>query len=399
MRIDLSNPLIMFTSVWCFVLFLTKLKWTTQILEMNNETLFLVFSNLLSMAVIYFCVSVVSPKCFSPSKNSLNEAACLDAFSKKTFLVWLVGVGINVVYSGGFPMLWLYAGSDKSYPDFGIPSVYGFVNAVYFFTLSARFIVFCIRKKKTDLLKVLSLLCWQILAISRASMVLALVQMLGIYFVFNQTVVKKLFKLGLMLLLVIYFFGVIGDFRNGDSSERTVTFIDSLVDDNAKPLFDKLPSGFVWFYIYLTSSLNNVIGVVVDLQPNYIPHRSVASLLPTVLRDQIYDPLEPAVDLVTEALNASTFYSGYLSDFGILGAIIGMMLWQFIAVHFYFKARSKQLWVVAAYSALFSPLVLSIFWDYFTSLVIIAQIGIAFIFKRYYEKSLTKPKEIQVYLS
>jgi oligosaccharide repeat unit polymerase len=202
-------------------------------------------------------------------------------------------------------------------------------------------------------------------------------QMVAVYLLLYRVSLKPLIKLAMLALIIVVAFGLIGDYRGTQSSLIT------LVDDRYQNTFQRLPSGFLWFYIYLTSPLSNVVANIDLVQPTYVPYYSIANLIPTVARNVIFpaDFVRPdAFQLVVENLNVSTFYAGYLSDFGLAGSILTVALLQLLIVIVYFNAKRKAVWAIIAYAVFFQCLVFSVFYNLLSSQVYVMQIVLALYF-------------------
>lgn len=391
MRLDkvtfnLSNPVLVFSSIWGLDLLLMRARLLTHIGELQFNTYLLILGNVVSFIAIYaFLATGHHPKKIV-STLELEKPELLDklrAYSHKLLVLWTVGTLINIVYSDGFPFWWLLTGAAKTYVDFGIPSVSGFLNALYMFSLSALFLVYCIRKQKKVLFLVLALLIWQVMVISRGALTWTLLQMLGVYLLIHRISMRRFIQVAACVLAFIIVFGVVGDMRLGINKD----WIRSYVSDEYRGVMDLLPSGFLWIYTYITGGINNVNAVINDLQPTYIFYHSTVNLFPTFIRGMIYEPGKYPIELLVSALNVSSFYVGILADFGMFGALIFVSFLQLGVSLLYFAARRGKIWAILASAVMFQCLVLSIFVDTFTSLVTIAQILLALNFKRLCAKS------------
>jgi len=395
LELDLSNPFLIFTAVWLAILFLVYLRLSIHLLEINQGTVILIVTNIFTCGVIYFFLSLRFPKLSTSQQAEIPSELldCLRGFVKKILQIWFIGTIVNVIASGGLPIFWMISGNtDKDYRDYGVSTFNGLMNAFFMFSLSATFLEYCIRKKKKLLFKIIFLLIWQILLISRGALVWALLQMLGVYLVMHRISLSRLIKVTIACFLVIVLFGFIGDARMGESLYGN--YMKNMVVDDYKELFEFLPSGFLWIYMYVTAGLNNVIGAIDTVTPSYVPYFSVAGLIPSVVRIFLYNPTQYQLDLVNESFNVSTFYAGYLSDFGIIGAIVGGVILQFFAVYYYISARRRQVWAILAYAVIFQALVLSVFWDTFAGLVTVVQICLAVYFKKLCKRDVMKKLQV-----
>jgi len=292
---------------------------------------------------------------------------------------WAAGTVVEIIVSGGIPLIWLLTGhATKDYRDFGIPSVHGFLTAIYLFCLTALLLLYLIEGTRRDLMTAMALLAWSVILIHRGAFIWALLELLAVFLLVRLISPKRMLHVGAFMLAGTLLFGVVGDLRAGAGK----AVVREIATERGRVLAETLPSGFLWVYIYITSPVNNVIAGIDRIVPLNKPVFSTMNLLPTIIRERVWAGVDNryALTLVTEAFNTSTWYVNFLVDFGVRGAIVIVAGLQCLIVFFYRQARLGKAWGILAYAAVFQALALSIFSDTFTSLVTIAQIGLAFIY-------------------
>lgn len=372
MALDLSNPNVAWVGVWLFALGLTALKLTSNIVELTPDVLFLVFANVIS-AFVFFVVSrgaLQSP----PDFNDVGgELVVIDRFLKYLLGFWLIGTCVDVLYSGGLPIFWAAFDIDRDYTQFGVPSFHGVVNACYMFSVTIISLKVFLSKGNGKYFLLL-MLSWPILMLGRGILLSALMQIAAVYLVINKVSLKSLLRLCFVILLNIIIFGVIGNYR-GTSNP----FGYLLEDQSSIDLFSALPDGFLWFYVYVTAGLNNVAFGLDGLEPLYYPFYTFLNLIPSIWRVGMdgYVINASLIPLVDENLNTSTFYSGYLSDFGIIGGFLGGLLLQVLSTYLYFCAKQGNLGAILGYSVIFQCVVFSVFYDMFFLLPYLLQLAMA----------------------
>jgi oligosaccharide repeat unit polymerase len=373
-----ANPVLVYSAVWLVVLGLTAMGLTTQLLPLNPGTITLVLANIATFigafgAVSWLCRRV--PLAAGTGASSF-EFAMLRRLCVRLLQIWAAGSIIEIIIGGGLPILWLLAGdTTRDYRDFGIPSVHGFLTAIYLTLVVAHTLFYRVQRDRRDLVMVLFLLWWPLLQVNRGAFIWALLEIAAVQMITSRFVASQLLKAGAVALAALLLFGFVGDLRAGFHKEG----LREVVSPNAKFLVDDLPSGFLWVYIYVTSPVNNVIAAIDRLQPTHRVYFSAMNLLPTVVRDKVFtDPNNRyALGLVNEAFNTATWYANFLADFGVRGAIVLVAGLQLVIAWFYVYARRGWVWAILAYAALFQALALSIFADTLTSLVTVAQVLIA----------------------
>lgn len=385
--LNLAHPPFIYAVVWLLVLFLTNLRLTTQLPVLNANTVILVGGNIVSFWLLYFFVGAAFRRrtVWLLKDIPILVLNKLNRFVRWILAIWLLGTLIEIIYARGVPLLWaLNQGLDKNYTNFGIPTFHGLMNALYLLSITALFLDYLACKKRKTLGVLLFLLMWPVLTLGRSVLLGALCQMSAVFFIFHRISIKRLLSLSVLVLLVVWAFGALGDIRGTPNP-----FV-YLVDSQYQETFQKLPSGFLWFYVYVTSPLSNIIANVDQVVPTYIPYYSIAGLFPTVIRDLIFPATlvyHNSFTLVDSGLNVSTFYAGFLSDFGVAGSLIVVVILQLLCVIVYFYAKRKHVWAVLAYAVLFQCIVFSVFYNLFFLQVYIMQILIAWYAIRRVERS------------
>lgn len=373
----LANPSVVYIGVWSIVLFLYMLGLANHFVEVT-----------VIGAIVVFLGFVTSLVAFELSRNALdikfiyqigNIVNAVRDFSKKLLIVWFFGSLADVVYSGGFPLLWVVLGIfDKNYTDFGVPTLHGFLNACFLQAVTMLFLCWLVQKKNSDILLICFLLTWPIMMLGRGIFLSAVVQMMAVYLLMNKLRTRTIFGVVVTGLVLVILFGVLGDLRD------TPNPFDYLVSDNAVAFFESVPSGFLWVYVYSTSSLNNLFANIDRVVPVWLPVYSISNMFPSVVRMTFgLDPRNDTFEFVDQNLNTSTVYAGAVSDFGPIGAIVFVYAIQQIAAIFYIKARSLNIAGVLGYSVMFQVLLFSVFYDMFFLLPTLMQLIIVLVFYRY----------------
>lgn len=376
--LNLSNPVVVYSLVWLGVLLLVSFRFTRNLLPLNASTLCLVLGNVASMGLIYFLVGRVTSKKEINKQNLDDSIRPLKSLIKRLLIVWVLGSLVEIIYSGGLPLSWAFSGETwKDYKDFGIPTFHGLMNALYMFSVTGLFFDYMVTRNRKALRWSLLLLAWAVAMLGRGILLCAVGQMAGVYLCLKRVSTKTLLGLVLTSIFLIGVFGWMGDIRG-----RWRNPFSYLVDTQRQfEVFEFLPSGFLWFYVYVTSPLGNVVHNIDTIQPSYVPYHSVVNLLPTYTRNYIAPGVRAdSLEFVDENLVVSTFYAGFLSDFGAIGAFISVCILQFFCIVVYFPARDKRPWAVLAYAVVFESIVFSVFYNLFFLHTYIVQVLLAFYF-------------------
>jgi len=209
---------------------------------------------------------------------------------------------------------------------------------------------------------------------NRGGLVSLLIESFFVFVVFKKIHWLSFGKFAVLLIGFLFVFAWLGELRNVSGSEQLYDVFQ--ISDNYPPW---MPKGFIWVYMYLTSSLNNVenmIGTYADL--NFEPYYVLFSFFPTVIRDMLPPP--NTVDLVVSAFNVSSFMPNYLSAFGFYGTFIFYFLASLVPMYVYYKfVQTKRLSYGFALVIFLHSIALSIFSDFFFIQVYVFQVLLQFI--------------------
>lgn len=220
-----TNPVFIFVSIWLLVAFLYSLH-LISIVKFNFNLLMIL---LLSLLTPFMAVALLIS--FS-RRNKARHFLVSELEIKRNFLfllffIWMVGSIAEIFVSGGVPVFWILSGSDKTYFDFGVPSIHGFLNSMATTIALIYSYLFLITGKRKLIIPVALILLWSILLVSRQ---LFLVVFLEVFFVFilikdqaDYLLVPLLTSLGFIvagtwsLFLVRQQFGVSFQWQNWES--------------------------------------------------------------------------------------------------------------------------------------------------------------------------------------
>lgn len=370
----LLHPFFIFSCVWLGVAFLYSFHFS-KILQYSTRE---VFS---TVAIIWIPFTVVVVLCvffryllkpyYSRRRTgSVVDFESLDHKLKIWFRVWVLVTIVEILVSGGVPMVWLFTGNPKTYVDFGIRSLHGVVNALLTAIALCRFALFLLTKKKRHLYVPLIALLWSVIAITRQLMLVSLIEFALIFLQIRPIRKATFVKIAVGSLAFVLAFGVIGDLRQGSADGFRAL---------AQPSDDYpewLPSGFLWAYIYISTPINNLKYTMQLVQPanNLLFPNTVSTLFPSVVRSAIYGEDLGAAEsgeLVVSAFNVSTAYVGPYQDFGLTGMALLSILSACITLLFWFQQDLRS---VLMFSVATQCLMLNLFYNQFFVLPMIAQI-------------------------
>lgn len=368
-----------FGVIWLLICFLYSLRLSGLILYSGRDVIHLVegllivffFGSLLSYLLP---VRFIMPADWRVSTNQRTEQV-LDQRLCIWFRIWCGITFLEILYSGGTPSLWLITGNPKTYMDFGIPTIHGFMNSMLLAICLVRMGMAIRFGRRKDFLYPLWAVFWSIIVITRQLMMVFLLEAAVIYCTYRAVKVKRIVSALLGLLVLVYLFGVIGDLRSGAAS-----FLALAQPTSSYP--EWLPSGVLWFYMYLSTPVNNLLYTFHTTQPLYdwrFPN-TLSQLLPSIIRKMFFSSAELGRvngDLVTQSFNVSTAFAGPFQDFGLYGVLLISFLMSVLSGIYWRKRTFRDR---LCYAVLCQSLLMTVFYDHFLLLPVITQLIWLYIF-------------------
>lgn len=311
------SPIFIFNFIWFFVLTLYQLKLSYLLQDLSDRTLLVFFIsilvyNIFSLIFNFFKIKNKKDKKQTGSlKKRLNIAKCI------VIVVFM----IEIIYSGGFPLLWMFIGSSKNYFSYGISSLHGAFNGLVI-CLGAYSIY------KKDIKNALFYFIIGVLILSRQIIISMFIE--GIVCMILDTSkngLKKYLKYVKYIVLLLVVFTVLGNFRSGND-----------VMDNVfkpRPQYERLSSTTKWVYSYLTFSISNFNNLVSVTDGGMNHGVSMAKeLLPTIILGKAnisinYSPYY----LVSPNYTVSTYLPSPYLDFGLFGVALFSIIMAFIGTY------------------------------------------------------------------
>lgn len=375
--IDISPPWKTWTLIWGTIIGLYSLQLVSYYLKVT----YLAILYISISTLIFFLQQIILSKVYKLNNRSIIELnqinlPYLKKEASKFLKLWFWGNIITCILQGGFPLLWILTGSPKSYADYGFPTIQGLLNAIYSLSVIIYTLNFIYYRNRKDLIVILILLIYPIILVSRGLFTAIILELLGVYILHYKIKIKTLIIGILLTFIFIYIFGLVGDFRMGFETE----YLNNLINPKYSGIMNALPSGFFWIYLYTTVSFNNLVSNLSTVVPLYYPYYSLASLLPTVIRNLVFDTnysTKYALEMENNSFNTFTVFANFLKDFGIIGSLIIFSFIQHFSTFVYIKAKKNQIWAILSFPIIFSSIILSVFDNFFTIWFTIFQIILA----------------------
>lgn len=359
----LINPAFVFIFIWSLSLFLYTLHYSNVFLILSDKTINYI---LLSEASVFFAwlffVFWTGRLHLNPSrnKNLIQFTSKSEEKIKFIFLFWVFFSIVELLYFRDLPIFTVFGFGSISYLDYGIPTLHGLLNAIIL-SLSMYVLYTYLRiEKRIFLFYYFLLLIVPVLSMSRGTLVSMLVESLFVVLVFKGIRFKLFLKLAGILVGVVFLFGWLGELRTEGLGDKVYEVFN--ISDNYPGW---LPKSFIWVYMYLTSSLNNLENIIYSYPLlNFEPYKALFGLLPSFVRNLLDQPVQ--VDLVTSAFNVSSFMPNYLSAFGVYGSILFYFLASLVSMYIFYKyMETRSLALGFSLVIILHSVALSVFSDFF----------------------------------
>ncbi|HHE6157393.1 O-antigen ligase [Citrobacter freundii] len=364
------GPLTIFFLVWNIVLFLYSFHFSELLYFSTAQAFITTYFIICSFFIGWFFAKLFLYNRRVPQSHVVTYLFVerLNKKKKIFFYLWLMLTFIEIIYCRGVPVIWLILGNGKTYFDFGIPTVHGFLNSLILSLSLISYYLYVITNRKRHLLIPLFTCCWALVVISRNLLIVNIIQLVILHFYFVKINYVKLSKSLVLLILLILIFGLVGDFRTGKDD-----FFNLAAVSSSYPTW--LPSGFLWVYMYLVTPLNNLINAFDIINPEWSfgLSNSTVLLIPSFLRTFIYGDLsyDSTYYLVTQAFNVSTAYIDPYRDLGYFGVFIFSSVAGFFVTYLSNKTEFKS---ILFFCILMQCNVLSVFYNHYMYLPIIFQL-------------------------
>lgn len=328
------------------------------------------------------------------TENLLKEKLNLNALKNLLVLIFyshLAYFSLAILYSNGFPLLWVIIGSENNYTNFGIPSITGFFNMLRSFGLvSCLLLIFYgdnSQKKYVILISLYFLISSFFLEASRGNGLIMLLHPIGMYLLLKKINIKEILFSIVLIIFFIFFFGFLQALRYSDFNLETLANSSEAIGlENANAIFIFLAP----FLIYIATPIMNM-----DLNLSKAPNfsfsldNSLIALLPTGLRDYLSGGMgEKFGMLIDDAYNTTSFLTPLIMDFGSIGGLFIASFLLILTSWIYSKAKEGNLFYILIWPPFFMSLILSSFNSYFFSLVVITYPLMIILFLKF----LLKPK-------
>lgn len=383
------NLVSIFNIIWIIIILLYQLRLSYLQAELENQTYWLFIASSSAFSISYFISYLLS------NKQVHNSRVINKIIGRSTiihlFLVWATVELIEIIYSGGIPIIWAITGNSKGYFDFGIPSVHGFMNALGLTIIISSYYLYIKKKQKTGkkdkilIGLIIFILIYYFFLITRQVIISAIIELITIRLCtmnFKQISKKTMARVATLLLSIgfvgIFSFGLIGNLRTGYEGFQRV----AMMKNQSNEIF----VGFDWVYMYLTMTIANINNLVSMPIQDYGMYPLAKTYLPTIVANTISSntTVELPNYLVTKAFNVSGYFVHAYIGFKTLGVIaMGVIYGLFSSLISIKFARNKNEKNTLYFAIMAQIVILSFFYNHLLYLPSGFQLALVYLITKY----------------
>ncbi|MBF4492902.1 oligosaccharide repeat unit polymerase [Flavobacterium sp. MR2016-29] len=361
-------PSFVYAVSFASILLLYKIGWSDLYPELNGFLMYF----LIGTIILSFVLSLIQKRIM---QVKINDIELKSSFIKRSMYFIIIGYSLEFLYESSIPIVSTVLNPSYGYDDFnGIPTFHVILGTFNIFFSILMFTYYLTDKKRKKLFHFIITLVPYILILNRGAFMIVFSAMIFLFLMRMKSINLKTILLPIVtLLIVLYFFGVIGNIRQEQTKDdkeyllRVAGATDSFINSD-------VPSEFYWSYIYLISPLGNLQNLTDEKEDefniNNVGIFASTQLFPDFMSKRLvsifgYDEISLRANFsyyfVTPLLNAPTvFFVAYflLGSTGMLIMYVMMMLSAFI---YPYLVKRNSNYYLAAIASLNSILLLSTF--------------------------------------
>lgn len=318
---QLINPYYIYILSFLFVIILNSLKWSDYLLDLS-------IGLILFFAITFFIAFFCGIRLQKLRKYKYVASRKYSKSDNKRVMFIILGYIIEFLYSRQIPLLQFGFGvSDDGFVHFGgIPTFHVIIVTYTVYYVCVYFYKLISYYSLNRLLVFLAImLIPPLLMLNRGMLFTEIITCIFIYLLS----IKKFNKKYMIYIIVVTIFSLtlfayLGAMKVEDDYENSV--ITSYVQPTKKFESTKIPSIFLWPYIYASSPISNLQLCISKYSPMYSEIGFLKTLCPDFISSRLFD--EKSSDkkkeppLISPVFNVCTMYYGSYVSYGWIGMSI-----------------------------------------------------------------------------
>jgi len=370
------SPSFAYIAIWSLVICLHSLNLIAFYEEINFQFIWMQISIFVFLLFSEILVKVSNRGHRYSLKRIAFDARPLNRVNKVLLPILVIMFLVDSLYSGGFPLIWILLGDGRSHGDFGMPTFHGLFHGLLLFFVSSSFLMVRLKcQPKKNMRHVLLFVLYVVFVFNRGIIIIFGIQAVFIYIITSQRIsFSRYIKMGMGTGAAIYIFGLLGNLRSGGN-----VFANAIGGEGSQ-IFGIIPESLIWFYVYATGGLNNLLHNLEMVTPSYLPIYTFAKLLPTVGYQLLGLPQTYGTfELADGRLTVATAFQGLVSDFGIIGIFFYVPLLVLAQVAYRKSLKRSSIGAILFYAMLMQTIIMSPYVDtifYLTFLLQLTLVGL-----------------------
>lgn len=287
------NPYYIYIVTFSLSLIVYQFGWSTLFPELKLSVILFLLLTIGISFVLGFFFHAKKYISFKEIKWNNRTPIVVIAIS----LLWV----IEFIYNGGIPLFLILRGVPYNYVAFGIPTLHVFVVTFTSFFSVYLFHVYISTRRKNVLAFYLLTMSFAILLFNRGMLMINITSSVFVYLQYVRVIsFRKLFLLSIFFTIILYAFGVLGNLRSShdNGTKYSSTHILSAVKANEKFVNSRIPSEFIWSYLYISSPLANFQH---NVDKNYGLEQTPYNLILFVNNEFIFDFISKRINKLINA--------------------------------------------------------------------------------------------------
>ena len=370
------SPGLAYFGVWLLVITLHSLNLIIFYEQPNTQFIWLQI-----FLVAFLLVSENLIKVMNRGHRYSMQRICFDArplhrVNSALLPILLLMFLIDSLYSRGFPLFWILVGDGRSHSDFGMPTFHGLFHGLLLFFTTCSFILYRLKvQPNKNMRHIILFFLYVILVFNRGITIIFGIQAIFIFIITSEKVsFSRYIKIGVGLALAILAFGYLGNLRSGSN------VFSNAIGGESSVIFNFVPESFIWFYVYSTGGLNNLLHNLETVSPSYMPIYTFAKLLPSVAYDFLgLERMYSSFELADGRLTVSTAFQGLVSDFGLFGIFFYLPVLLLAQVSYRMALKRSSISAILYYAMFMQTIIMTPYIDtvfYLTFLLQLTLVGL-----------------------
>ena len=247
------NPYYIYILTFLFSMLVYQLGWSTLFPSLKFPLILFLILSIFASFILGFYFQIKRIIEFRPIGYNKRIPTVFYFIS----ILWI----LSFIYNRGVPLLLVLRGAEYNYTEFGIPTLHVFVVTFTSFFSCYLFHVYISTKKRKVLIYFLLTMIFPVLLFNRGMLMINIVSCIFIYLQYIKRLsFRKTLPLAFFLILVLYGFGVLGNIRQarpGDDKYSSKPIL-SIAEADQDFIESKIPSEFIWSYLYISSPIGNL---------------------------------------------------------------------------------------------------------------------------------------------